>query len=169
MGAWRDMEKAVAQGKVRSIGLSNFESDRLEEVCEAAAIKPAALQVKCHPYYQQNDLKKRLAPYGTVIESWYPIGHGDAGLINEPVFTGLAKKYGKTNVQIILRWHIQAGNVIFPKSTNPQHIRDNFDIFDFALTAEEMNKIAVLDCGKRFYTATLEEQERNFSHWTPAD
>lgn len=169
MGAWRDMEKAVAQGKVRSIGLSNFESERLEEVCEAAAIKPAALQVECHPYYQQNDLKKRLAPYGTVIESWYPIGHGDAGLINEPVFTELAKKYGKTNVQIILRWHIQAGNVIFPKSTNPQHIRDNFDIFDFALTAEEMDKIAALDCGKRFYTATLEEQERSFSQWAPAD
>lgn len=169
MGAWRDMEKAVKQGKVRSVGLSNFESERLEEVCEAATIKPAALQVECHPYYQQNDLKKRLAPYGTVIESWYPIGHGDAGLINEPVFTELAKKYSKTNVQIILRWHIQAGNVIFPKSTNPQHIRDNFDIFDFALTAEEMEKIAALDCGKRFYTATLEEQERNFVGWAPAD
>ncbi len=169
MGAWRDMEKAVAQGKVRSIGLSNFESERLEEVCEAATVKPAALQVECHPYYQQNDLKKRIAKYGTVIESWYPIGHGDAGLINEPVFTELAKKYGKTNVQIILRWHIQAGNVIFPKSTNPKHIRENFDIFDFALTAAEMEQIASLDCGKRFYTATLEEQERNFSRWTPAD
>ncbi len=154
---------------MRSIGLSNFESERLEEVCEAATIKPAALQVECHPYYQQNDLKKRLAPYGTVIESWYPIGHGDAGLINEPVFTELAKKYGKTNVQVILRWHIQAGNVIFPKSTDPQHIRENFDIFDFALTAEEMNEIAALDCGKRFYHATLEEQERNFSGWAPAD
>ena len=169
MGAWRDMEKAVAQGKVRSIGLSNFESERLEEVCEAATIKPAALQVECHPYYQQNELKKRIAKYGTVIESWYPIGHGDAGLINEPVFTELAKKYGKTNVQVILRWHIQAGNVIFPKSTNPQHIRDNFDIFDFALTVEEMDKIAALDCDKRFYTATLEEQERNFVGWAPAD
>ena len=169
MGAWRDMEKAVKQGKVRSIGLSNFESERLEEVCETASIKPAALQVECHPYYQQNELKKRIAKYGTVIESWYPIGHGDAGLINEPVFTELAKKYGKTNVQIILRWHIQAGNVIFPKSTNPQHILDNFDIFDFALTAEEMDKVAALDCGKRFYTATLEEQERNFVGWAPAD
>ena len=169
MGAWHDMEKAVVQGKVRSIGLSNFESGRLEEVCEAATIKPAALQVECHPYYQQNELKKRIAKYGTVIESWYPIGHGDKGLINEPVFTELAKKYGKTNVQIILRWHIQAGNVIFPKSTNTQHIRDNFDIFDFTLTAEEMDKIAVLDCGKRFYTATLEEQERNFAGWAPAD
>ena len=169
MGAWKDMEKAVAQGKVRSIGLSNFESERLEEVCEAATIKPAALQVECHPYYQQKELKKRLASYGTVIESWYPIGHGDAGLIGEPVFTELAEKYQKTNVQIILRWHIQAGNIIFPKSTNPQHIRDNFDIFDFALTDAEMERIASLDNGKRFYTATLEEQERNFANWAPAD
>ena len=169
MGAWKDMEKAVAQGKVRAIGLSNFESERLEEVCEAAAIKPAVLQVECHPYFQQEELKKRLAPYGTVIESWYPIGHGDPGLINEPVFTELAQKYGKTNVQVILRWHIQAGNIIFPKSTNPQHIRDNSDIFDFALTDDEMARIKAIDNGKGFYTATLEEQERNFSGWAPAD
>lgn len=169
MGAWKDMEKAVAQGKVRAIGLSNFESERLEEVCGAAAIKPAVLQVECHPYFQQEELKKRLAPYGTVIESWYPIGHGDPGLINEPVFTELAQKYGKTNVQVILRWHIQAGNIIFPKSTNPQHIRDNSDIFDFALTDDEMARIKAIDNGKRFYTATLEEQERNFSGWAPAD
>ena len=169
MGAWKDMEKAVAQGKVRAIGLSNFESERLEEVCEAAAVKPAVLQVECHPYFQQEELKKRLAPYGTVIESWYPIGHGDPGLINEPVFTELAQKYGKTNVQVILRWHIQAGNIIFPKSTNPQHIRDNSDIFDFALTDDEMARNKANDNGKRFYTATLEEQERNFSGWAPAD
>lgn len=119
MGVWRDCEKAVAQGKVRAIGLSNFESERLEEVCEAATIKPAVLQVECHPYYQQDALKKRLAPYGTVIESWYPIGHGDPGLIGQQIFTELADKYGKTNVQISFRWHIQEGNIIFPKSTNP--------------------------------------------------
>ncbi|MDE6713542.1 MAG: aldo/keto reductase [Lachnospiraceae bacterium] len=169
MGAWKDMEKAVAQGKVKAIGLSNFESERLEEVCEAATIKPAVLQVECHPYYQQDALKKRLAPYGTVIESWYPIGHGDPGLINQPIFTELAKKYGKTNVQIILRWHIQEGNIIFPKSTNPQHIRDNFDIFDFTLNDAEMQQIKELDNGKRFYTSTLEEQERKFSAWAPED
>ena len=169
MGAWKDMEKAVTQGKVRAIGLSNFESERLEEVCEAATIKPAVLQVECHPYYQQDALKKRLVPYGTVIESWYPIGHGDPGLINQPIFTELAKKYGKTNVQIILRWHIQEGNIIFPKSTNPQHIKDNFDIFDFILTDTEMQQIKEVDNGKRFYTSTLEEQERNFSAWAPED
>ena len=169
IGAWRDCEKAVAQGKVRAIGLSNFESERLEEVCEAAKVKPAVLQVECHPYYQQDALKRRLAPYGTVIESWYPIGHGDPGLIGEPVFSELADKYGKTNVQVILRWHIQAGNIIFPKSTNLQHIRDNFDIFDFELTGDEMKQIRALDNGKRFYTATLEEQERNFFAWRPED
>lgn len=169
MGAWRDMEKAVEQGKARSIGLSNFESERLEEICAAAKIKPAALQVECHPYYQQADLKKRIAPYGTVVEAWYPIGHGDADLINESIFTELAKKYGKTNVQIILRWHIQEGNVIFPKSTNPQHIKDNSDIFDFELTAEEMAKIKELDRNVRFFNATLEQQEAQFASWKPED
>ena len=169
MGAWKDMEKAVAQGKVRAIGLSNFESDRLEEVIAAAKIKPAVLQVELHPYFQQKALKERVAACGTVLEAWYPLGHGDAGLLNEPVFTRLARKYGKTNAQIILRWHIQEGTIIFPKSTNPQHIRDNFNIFDFELTGDEMEQIRALDCGKRYYTATLEEQERNFANWGPED
>ncbi len=169
MGAWKDMEKAVAQGKVRSIGLSNFESGRLEEVITAAQIKPAVLQVELHPYFQQNALKERVAPYGTVLEAWYPLGHGDSTLLNEPVFTQLAQKYGKTNAQIILRWHIQEGTVVFPKSTNPQHIKDNFDIFDFELTKDEMAQIRALDCGKRYYTATLEEQEHNFTTWGPED
>ncbi len=169
MGAWRDCEKAVQQGKVRTIGLSNFESERLEEVCEAAVVKPAVLQVECHPYFQQNELKKRLAPYGTVIEAWYPIGHGDADLIGEPVFTELAQKYGKSNVQIILRWHIQEGTVIFPKSTNPQHIRENFDIFDFELTEEEMKRIRAVDKNVRFFTVPLEQQEIQFASWAPED
>ncbi len=169
LGAWKDMEKAVKLGKVKSIGISNFESERLEELCEAATIKPTVLQVECHPYFQQNDLKKRLAPYGTVIEAWYPLGHGDSGLINEPIFTEIGKRYGKSNVQVILRWHIQEGIIVFPKTTNPQHMKDNFDIFDFELTEDEMNAIRKLDSGKRFYNATLEEQERNLGAWHPAD
>lgn len=169
LGAWKDMERAVAEGKVRSIGISNFESERLEELCEAASVKPAVLQVECHPYYQQNALKQRIAPYGTVIESWYPIGHGDKNLIHEPLFTELGKKYGKTNVQIILRWHIQEGNIIFPKSTNPQHIRDNFDIFDFELTTEEMEEIRALDKGIRFFNMSLAEQEAHLGQFVPAD
>ncbi|CZQ96920.1 Aldo/keto reductase [Trichococcus flocculiformis] len=169
LGAWKDMEKAVAEGKVKSIGLSNFESERLEEVLAAATINPSVLQVECHPYYQQNDLKKRIAPYNTVIESWYPLGHGDAALIEEPVFTKLAEKYGKTNAQIILRWHIQEGTIVFPKSSNPVHIKENIDIFDFELTEEEMNEIRQLDKGFRYYTRTLAEQEEALSQFVPAD
>lgn len=166
-GAWKDMEKAVKAGKVKSIGLSNFH-ENLEDVLQLATIKPAAIQVECHPYFPQHELKKRMEKYGTVIESWYPIGHGDKNLINEPIFTKLAQKYGKTNVQIILRWHIQEGNAVFPKTTNPQHLRDNFDIFDFNLTVEEMAEISSLNQAKRYYNATLSEQE-NFLHWKPAD
>lgn len=169
LGAWKDMEKAVAEGKMKSIGLSNFESERLEEVLAAATIKPSVLQVECHPYYQQNDLKKRIAPYNTVIESWYPLGHGDAALIEEPVFTKLAEKYGKTNAQIILRWHIQEGIIVFPKSSNPVHIKENIDIFDFELTEEEMNEIRQLDKGFCYYTRTLAEQEEALSQFVPAD
>ena len=169
MGAWRDMEKAVRAGKVRSIGISNFESDRLEKICEAAEIRPAVNQVELHPYYQQNALKKRLEKYGTVLESWYPIGHGSKELIQETVFTELGRKYGKSNVQIILRWHIQEGNIIFPKSTNPQHIKDNFNIFDFELTADEMKQIEALDNGQRFFNMSLDEMERTLGTYKPAD
>ncbi len=169
IGAWKDMEKAVAAGKVKSIGISNFESERLEELIAAATIKPSVLQVECHPYYQQNELKKRIASCGTVIESWYPIGHGDKGLLNELVFTELAEKYGKNNVQIILRWHIQEGTIVFPKSTNPKHIQDNIDIFDFELTADEMERIRALDKGVRFFNMSLSEQEAHLSAFTPAD
>lgn len=167
IGAWKDMEKAVASGKVKAIGISNF-NEHLEDLLQHATIKPAAIQVECHPYFPQHELKKRMAEYGMVLESWYPLGHGDNNLINEPVFTKLAQKYGKTNVQIILRWHIQEGNSVFPKTTNPQHLRDNFDIFDFELSAEDMAEIAKLNSGKRYYTATLAEQE-HFMQWKPAD
>lgn len=169
IGAWKDMEKAVAMGKVKSIGLSNFESDRLEEVCEAANIKPAVLQVECHPYYQQDALKKRIAPYGTIIESWYPLGHGDSGLLGENVFSKLGKKYGKTNAQVVLRWQIQEGNVIFPRAMNPVHIKENMEIFDFELTKDEMDEIKAMDRNMRFFNMPLEEQEEMLGKFKPAD
>ncbi|MBP5698880.1 MAG: aldo/keto reductase [Alphaproteobacteria bacterium] len=165
--AWKDMEKAVKLGKVKSIGISNFK-ENLEDLLANATIKPAAIQVECHPYFPQNELKKRMAEFGTILESWYPIGHGDPKLINEPVFTKLAQKYGKTNVQIILRWHIQKGYSVFPKTTNPDHMRENFDIFDFELSAEDMAEIAKLNNGKRYFTDTLEQQQR-FASWKPED
>lgn len=168
LGAWRDMEKAVAQGKVRSIGISNFESERLEELMQFAQIKPAVLQVECHPYYGQGELRNRITPYRTAIECWYPIGHGDSGLINEPLFSSLAEKYGKSNVQVILRWHIQKGNIVIPRSVNPQHIRENIEIFDFSLTKEEMQEIDALDKSIRFFNMSLAQQERILGAWQPA-
>ena len=168
-GARRDMERAVAAGKVRSIGLSNFESDRLEEVLDAATIKPSVMQVECHPCYQQGELKKRLASYGTVLEAWYPLGHGDAGLLAERLFTKLGEKYDKSPAQVILRWHIQEGTIVFPKTTNPAHMADNIDIFDFELTDDEMARVRALDCGRRYFTLGLEEQEAALSAFVPAD
>ncbi len=169
LGAYKDMEKAVMMKKVRSIGLSNFESDRLEEVFDNSMIKPSALQVECHPYWQQQEVKEYLKKYGTVIESWYPIGHGDKGLIEEPIFTELANKYHKTNVQIILRWHLQQGNVVFPKTSNLQHLKDNFEIFDFELTDDEMKEIGKLDHTKRFYNLSQAEQDKRYLAWGPED
>jgi diketogulonate reductase-like aldo/keto reductase len=150
-GAWKAMEEAVAAGKVRSIGVSNFNLKRLADLTGKATIMPAVAQVECHPYFQQRELKQHLKPFGTVLESWFPLGHGDSGLLSEPVFAELGKKYGKSPVQVILRWHIQSGNIVIPKSTNPGHIRSNLDLFDFALTAEEMARIAAMDRNKRFH------------------
>lgn len=169
LGAWKEMEAAVAAGKVRSIGISNFESERLEEICEAATIKPSVLQVECHPYYQQGELKKRIAPYGTKLEAWYPLGHGDAGLLKEPLFVKLGEKYGKSSAQVILRWHIQEGTIIFPRSTKADHIRDNLDIFDFSLTDDEMGQIRALDRGERYFRMPLAQQEATFMSFRPAD
>ncbi len=169
MGAWRGLEKAKKEGLVRSIGISNFDGPRLDKILSESEIKPSVIQVECHPYWQQTALKKKIAPYGIRIESWYPIGHGDKGLIEEPLFTELGKKYGKSNVQIILRWHIQEGNIVFPKTTNPKHMKDNFDIFDFELTDAEMAEIRKMEGRKKFYNATYEEQVRNFTSWSPAD
>lgn len=162
IGAWKALEKAVAAGKVRSIGLSNFESERLEQILETATIQPAVLQAECHPYFQQRALKKRLEKAGTKLECWFPIGHGDPMLQQEAVFAALAEKYGKSPVQIILRWHIQEGNTIIPKSTNPKHLADNLNIFDFCLTEEEITEIRKLDQGKRYWTLTLAQQEEKF-------
>lgn len=169
MGAWRGLEKAKKEGIVRSIGISNFDGPRLDKVLSESEIKPSVIQVECHPYWQQTALKKKIASYGIRIESWYPIGHGNKGLIEEPLFTELGKKYGKSNVQIILRWHIQEGNIVFPKTTNPKHMKDNFDIFDFELTDAEMAEIRKMEGRKKFYNATYEEQVRNFTSWSPAD
>lgn len=138
------MEEAVRAGKVRSIGLSNFSAAKVQQILDVAEIVPAVLQVEAHPYWNQHELKSRLAGHGIVFEAWFPLGHGDKALLAEPVFDELAARYGKTNAQVILRWHLQEGNVTFPKTLDPQHMADNIDIFDFELTDDEMARINAL-------------------------
>ena len=154
---YRQIEKAYKEGKVKAIGLSNFPDDLLKEAIDTMEIKPQVVQVEAHPYFPQTELKKVLAQTGMGLMAWYPLGHGDKALIGEPVFGELAAKYGKSNAQIILRWHVQSGNIVIPGSKNPGHIRDNFDIFDFELTGEDMEKIAGVDKNVRYYTATPEK------------
>lgn len=156
LAAWKTMEKAYMEGKVRALGLSNFPQEKIAEVIDHAEIKPQLVTVECHPYFAQSDLREYLSQYGIVIEAWYPLGHGDKGLQEEPVFTKLAEKYGKAPAQVILRWHVQMGTSIIPGSKNPAHIADNADIFDFELTDEEMAETAKLDGTKKYYEATEE-------------
>ena len=160
VAGYRQMEKAYKEGKVRAIGLSNFNQGQIEEILSLCEVKPAVLQTEVHPYFQERELKKFLERAGMVIQAWYPLGHGDKALLEEPLFAELAKKYGKTNAQVILRWHIQAGNIVIPGSKNPAHIKDNFDLFDFSLTDAEMAKIVALDKDTRYYTSTPEMLRR---------
>ena len=153
---YRQMEKAYKAGKVRAIGLSNFNKAQIEELLALCEVKPTVLQTELHPYNQEPELKKFLSENGIVPQAWYPLGHGDKALGAEPLFSELGKKYGKTNQQIILRWHIQTGNIVIPGSKNPEHIKSNFDLFDFALTDEEMARIAQINKNVRYYTSTPE-------------
>lgn len=166
---YRLMEKAYKAGKVKAIGLSNFNREQVQEILDSCEVKPAVLQTEVHPYFQEKELKTFLEKEDIVIQAWYPLGHGDKALIEEPVFTELAEKYGKSNAQVILRWHIQAGNIVIPGSKNPDHIRDNFALFDFALTDEEMARVAAMDKNKRYYTSTPQMLEGYVKMVPPVD
>ncbi len=159
MTGYRLLEKAYKKGLIKAIGLSNFHDKKLQKVLDECEIKPQVIQYECHPYYHAEEVMDVLAPLGVKLMCWYPLGHGDKMLIGEEVFKRLAEKYNKTNAQIILRWHIQKGHIVIPGSTNPEHIRQNADIFDFALTDEEMKEIDALNCHKRYYTADNEKEE----------
>jgi diketogulonate reductase-like aldo/keto reductase len=168
VGAYKAMEKAQKEGKVKSIGISNFYGEQLDDILTKCTVKPAVNQVECHPYFDQRDLIKKLEPYGTKIEAWYPLGHGDKALLGEAVFTKLAKKYNKTNSQIILRWHIQKGIIVFPKTIN--HLKENFEIFDFELTKEEMGEISKIHKNKVYYDmSNREENYKKLAAYNPTD
>lgn len=151
--AYQAMERAVEDGKLRSIGLSNYYTpEDFDRLVEATTVVPVLLQNETHPYHQSMEMKEHLKKYGTVMESWFPLGgRGNTQtLFNDETIVSIAEAHGKTSAQIILRWHLQAGNIAIPGSSNEDHIQENYEIFDFELSEEEMQKMTDLDRNERF-------------------
>ena len=147
-GAWKAMEDAQKAGKIKSIGVSNMTPNIWNHFVPQFDTMPAVNQVECNPFFQQKQLREVLDACGAALEAYFPLGHGDEALLTHPLVTALAHKYNKTAGQIILRFEVQEGFVVLPKSTNPQHMADNIAIFDFSLTDEDMVRIRGLDTGK---------------------
>lgn len=144
-GAWRALEDLYAEGVIKAIGVSNFYPDRLVDICSFARIKPMVNQVETHPHNQQIEAHEWMKKYGVQHEAWAPFGEGRGGMFEEPLLVEIGKKYGKTAAQVILRWDMQRNIVAIPKSTHIERMEQNFDIFDFELSEEDMAKIATLD------------------------
>ena len=167
LAGYRQLEKALRDGKARSIGISNFEGRYIAELETKWEAVPQFVQVEAHPYFTQKELRGTLDRLGIRLMSWYPLGHGDRALLEEPVFAELAAKYGKTPAQVVLRWHVEMGFAVIPGSRNPAHVRENLDILDFSLSADEMARIAALDKGVRYYNRS-DEQLVQFAAWHPS-
>lgn len=149
--AYLAMEKAVADGKIRSLGLSNWYVEELEEFLPQINITPALVQNEIHPYYQENDVIPYIHSLGIVVQGWYPLGGRGytAELLGNEVISEIAAAHGKSSAQVILRWNLQKGVVVIPGSSNPDHIQENTELFDFELTEEEMERINALDRGEK--------------------
>lgn len=156
-GAYRALEDLMAEGKIRAIGISNFYVDRTVDIASFARVKPAVNQIEIHPHHQQNEQLEWHNKYGIQLEAWAPFGEGRGGMFDLPELKAIGKKYGKTPAQVMLRWHIQRGIVVIPKSTHIERMEENFNVFDFELTAEDMEIIATLDKGQSSF----------FSHTNP--
>lgn len=157
-GAWRALEDLYREGKLRAIGISNFYPDRMVDIASFANIRPMVNQVETHPYNQQILAKEYMDKYGVQIEAWAPFGEGRGGLFENSVLKEIGDKYGKTTAQVMLRWHIQRGVVVIPKSTHFERMVENFNVFDFKLSAEDMERISALD----------KKESSFFSHYDPA-
>ena len=157
-GAYRALEDLYEAGKLRAIGISNFYPDRMVDIASFARIRPMVNQVEVHPLHQQAESKQWMDKYGIQMEAWAPFGEGRGGLFENPVLTQIGAKYGKTPAQVMLRWHLQRGVVVIPKSTHIERMRENLDVFDFLLTPEDMAAVAALD----------QRQSAFFSHQDPA-
>ncbi|MGN0836559.1 MAG: aldo/keto reductase [Akkermansia sp.] len=172
-GAWSDMERAVAQGKVRALGISNFDaSDEVfADIMAHARVKPVAIQIECHPYAQRPDIREKVRPWGMQVECWFPLGGAmsKGALLRDPLLAELGRKHGKSPAQIILRWHIQEGFSVIPGASDPAYIREDIDIFDFELSAEDMERIRALNRNERFFNMSLEEKRAKYLNITLPD
>lgn len=157
-GAYRALEDLYNEGKLRSIGVSNFYPDRLVDMALFNRVKPMVNQVETHPFHQQTEAKKWMERYDVQIEAWAPFGEGRGGLFENPVLAEIAEKHKKTTAQVMLRWHIQRGVVVIPKSAHKERMKENLNIFDFALDQTDMKRISELD----------QKQSSFFSHCDPA-
>ncbi len=156
-GAWRALEELYEQGRLRAVGISNFYPDRMVDIASFSRIRPMVNQVEIHPLYQQIEAKKWNDKYGVMLEAWAPFGEGRNGMFELPEIKKIAEKYGKTTAQIILRWHLQRGVVVIPKTTHIERMKENFNVYDFELTADDMKAISALDRGTSSF----------FSHYDP--
>ncbi|MGN1038019.1 MAG: aldo/keto reductase [Mailhella sp.] len=157
-GAWRALEDLYDEGVIRAIGISNFYPDRMVDIASFARIRPMVNQIEIHPYHTQNISLEWCRKYGIQPEAWAPFGEGRGGMFSDESLTGIGAKYGKTAAQVILRWHLQRGVVTIPKTLHKERMAENFDIFDFALSDEDMAAISALDTGRSSF----------FSHTDPA-
>ena len=164
VGAWKDMEKAVAMGKVRALGISNFDaSDEVfEKIMSESTVKPAVLQIECHPYAQRLAVREKAKAHNIQVECWFPLGGAmsNEALLKDPTIMEIAKAHGKTAAQVILRWHIQEGFSVIPGASNPDYIKENIDIFDFTLTDDEMAEMRGLNKERRFFNMSFSAVER---------
>lgn len=147
-GAWRALEDLYDQGKIKAIGVSNFYPDRLVDICSFARIKPMINQVELHPFTQQIEAVKWMEKYKVQPEAWAPFAEGKNDIFNNPTIAEIGKKYNKSVAQVILRWELQRGIVVIPKSVHAERMKQNFEVFDFKLTDEDMQKITTLDTDK---------------------
>jgi 2,5-diketo-D-gluconate reductase A len=147
VATWQGFEDLLRAGKARAIGVSNFQVAHLERLAAETATVPAVNQIELHPALQQTELRAYHRAHGIATEAWSPLAQGE--LLEDPVLTDLAGKHGKTAAQVVLRWHLQLGNIVFPKSKTPERVRENIDVFDFELSGDDMEAIGKLDDGHR--------------------
>lgn len=173
IGAWKDLERAIKQGKVRAIGISNFDvnDEIFDSLVETANIKPAVMQIESHPYAQRTYWQEKVKKYDIKIECWFPLGGRDSNgeILRDPVIVSIAKSQNKTAAQVVLRWHIQEGFSVIPGTDNPDYIKENINVFDFKLSDADMQRIRALNKEKRYFTMSREEQEQRFGNYVIED